>query len=423
MGPSGRREPTMNTIEIDLRATSSPLFPELYRAYLELKPGARLQAIVRQDPARLYMAFVEAGIAHRIARVGDAEWRWSAVRTGWEPMRDGPGVHHIGISPDGRRVYAVDRDRTVFMLDALARRISSSVSVGEGTSHLAVHPRSGHVYVAEARTHSMVRLDGETLAPRGRIATGQHPIMPSAAADGSVVILPGQDGILTLAYDGEEIRSASLAVGGRPSASTTSHDGQRAYLPDTTRNMLVVVDLKENRVLAETPVGDGPAHPIVTPDDRLVCVANSRSHDISLVDAQTFEVVGTIPSGEAAHQTTMTPDGQVLLVANFFEDSVSIVDLRGRSRVAVVQVGPYPHGLDVAPDGRRAVATHFGDGWVSVIDVKERRVAARLPAGLGSSHTAFSPEGDRAYVANSLANTITVIDLRSFEATAQVPVS
>jgi len=413
----------MSTTELDLRPTASAeLFPVLYQAYLKLKPGARLRAIVGKNPGQLYMAFVEAGIPHRIARVGDGEWQWSATRTVWEPMGNGPGVHHVGISPDGQRVYAVDRERTVFMLDAALQRITASVCVGEGTSHLAVHPRSGRVYVAEGRTHSMVRLDGATLAIQGRIATGERPIMPAAAEKGSVVILPGRNGLLTLAYDGEEIRSANLPIGGQPSASTTSHDGRRAYVPDTLRNILVTVDLEQGKVLAETPVGDGPSHPMVTPDDRIVCVANSRSHDISLVDAHTFQVLATIPSGEAAHQTTLTPDGQVLLVANFFEDSVSVVDLPSRARVAVVPVGPYPHGLDMAPGDRYAVATHFGDPWVSIIDVPARKVATRVPAGLGSSHTTFSPEGDRAYVANGLANTITVIDMKGLEAIAQVPV-
>jgi len=408
--------------ELDLRSTASAeLFSTLYQAYLKLKPGERLRAIVEKNPRQCYMAFVEAGIPHRIAPLGDGEWEWSATRTAWEPMGNGPGVHHVGISPDGQRVYAVDRDRSVFMLDVALQRITASVCVNRGTSHLAIHPRSGRVYVAERSTHSMARLDGATLASRGRIATAESPNLPTAAASGSVVILPGRNGLLTLAYDDEEIRSVNLPIGGQPSAATVSQDGRRAYIPDAVRNILVSVDLEQGRVLAETPVGDGPSHPVATPDDRIVCVANSRSHDISLVDAHTFEVMATIPSGEAAHQTTLTADGQVLLVANFFEDSVSMVDLPSRTRVAVVPVGPYPHGLDLAPGDRFAIATHFGDPWVSIIDVAERKVATRVPAGLGSSHTAFSPGGERAYVANALANTITVIDLNRLEATAQIP--
>ena len=410
--------------ELDLRPTASAeLFPALYQAYLKLKPGTRLRAIVDTNPRGSYMGFVEAGVPHRIAQLGDGEWEWSATRSAWEPMGNGPGVHHIGISPDGQRLYAVDRERTVFMFDAARQRLTESTSVNKGTSHLAVHPRSGHVYACERSTDSMIRLDGGTLRPRGRIATGESPNLPAAAEDGSVVILPGRNGTLTMAYDDEEVRAVNLPVGGQPSASTISHDGRRAYIPDTARNLLVSVDLKEEKVLAETPVGDGPSHPIVTPDDAMVCIANSRSHDISLVDAQTFGVIATIPSGEAAHQTTLTADGKVLLVANFFEDSVSIVDLPSRSRAAVVRVGPYPHGLDMVPGDRYAVATHFGDPWVSIIDVAERKVVARVPAGLGSSHTTFSPECDRAYVANSLANTITVIDLNSLEATAQIGVA
>jgi YVTN family beta-propeller protein len=408
--------------ELDLRPTApADLFPVLYQSYLKLKPGECLRAVVEKNPRQAYMAFVEAGIAHRIARLGESEWEWTATRADWEPMGNGPGVHHIGISPDGQRVYAVDRERTVFMLDITRQRIAASASVNKGTSHLAVHPSSGRVYVCERSTHSMVRLDAATLAPRGRIATAESPNLPAATEDGRVVILPGRNGILTLAYDDEEIRATNLPIGGQPSAATTSHDGRRAYVPDTARNLLVSVDLEEGKVLAETPAGDGPSHPIVTPDDRMVCVANSRSHDISLVDAQTFQVLATIPSGEAAHQTTLTADGRVLLVANFFENSVSIVDLPSRTRAAVVPVGPYPHGLDMAPGDRYAIATHYGDPWVSILDVAQRKVATRVAAGFGSSHTAFSPEGDHAYVANALTNTITVIDMKSLEATAQIP--
>jgi YVTN family beta-propeller protein len=412
----------MSTVyELDLRAIApGELFSTLYQTYRKLDPGTRLRAIVDTNPRGSYMGFVEAGVPHRIARLGDGEWEWSATRSAWEPMANGPGVHHIGISPDGQRLYAVDRERTVFMFDAARQRLTESTSVNKGTSHLAVHPRSGHVYACERSTDSMIRLDGGTLRPRGRIASGESPNLPAAAEDGSAVILPGRNGVMTVAYDDEEVRAVNLPVGGQPSASTISHDGRRAYIPDTARNLLVSVDLEEEKVLAETPVGDGPSHPIVTPDDAMVCIANSRSHDISLVDAQTFGVIATIPSGEAAHQTTLTADGKVLLVANFFEDSVSIVDLPSRNRVAVVRVGPYPHGLDMAPGNRYAIATHFGDPWISVIDVPERKVAALVAAGLGSSHTSFSPDGERAYVASSIANTITVIDLKNLEAVAHV---
>jgi YVTN family beta-propeller protein len=413
----------MNTVrELDLRrGASGELFSTLRQTYLKLEPGARVRAILDHNPRQAYMNFVEAGIPHRVAQLGDGEWEWSAMRTDWQPMSNGPGVHHIGISPDGRRLYAVDRERSVFMFDVPRERVTASTGVNNGTSHLAVHPLSGHVYVCERSTDSMVRLDGETLQPRGRIATAESPNLPAAAENGTTVTLPGRNGMLTVAYDDAEMRCVNLAIGGQPSAGTISHDGRRAYVPDTARNFLVSVDLEQGKVLAETPVGDGPSHPVATADDTMICVANSRSHDISLVDARDFQVLATIPSGEAAHQTTLTSDGKVLLVANFFENSVTIVDLPSRSRVAVVPVGPYPHGLDMAPGDRYAIATHFGDEWISVIDVRERRVVARVPAGLGSSHTAFSPEGDRAYVANSIADTITVIDLHRLEALAHIP--
>jgi DNA-binding beta-propeller fold protein YncE len=199
-------------IELDLRPTvKGELFSALRQGYLRLAPGTALRAIVGTNPRACYMGFVEAAIPHRIAQIGQSEWEWSATRTSWEPMDNGPGVHHIGISADGRRLYAVDRERTVFLFDAAAQRLIATASVNKGTSHLAVHPRSGHVYVCERSTDSMVRLDADTLQARGRIVTGQSPNLPVAAEDGSVVILPGRNGILTLAYDEEEVRHVNVA--------------------------------------------------------------------------------------------------------------------------------------------------------------------------------------------------------------------
>ena len=221
--------------ELDLRPIASgELFSALRQAYLQLEPGTRLRAIVDKNPRQPYMGFVEAGIPHRTAQLAEGEWEWTATRTGWEPMSNGPGVHHVGISPDGRRLFAVDRERTVFMFDLARERLVETISVNKGTSHLAVHPRSGYVYVCERSTDSMVRLDGKTLEPCGRIASGESPNLPAAAEDGSVVILPGRNGVLTTAYDdNEELRCRNLAIGGQPSAATISHNGRRAYVPDT----------------------------------------------------------------------------------------------------------------------------------------------------------------------------------------------
>ena len=170
------------TLELDLRPrTSAELFSALVQAYLKLEPGTQLRAIVDKNPRQPYMGFVEAGIPHRIERLGEDEWQWSATRTSWQPMANGPGVHHVGLSADGRRLYAVDRERTVFMFDMIRLRLAAGVTVNQGTSHLAVHPRSGRVYVCERSTDSMVRLDGETLEPCDRIDTGQSPNLPCAA--------------------------------------------------------------------------------------------------------------------------------------------------------------------------------------------------------------------------------------------------
>ena len=49
-------------IELDLRPTApAELFPALHQAYLKLKPGTCLRAIVDKNPRQSYMGFVRGG--------------------------------------------------------------------------------------------------------------------------------------------------------------------------------------------------------------------------------------------------------------------------------------------------------------------------------------------------------------------------
>jgi YVTN family beta-propeller protein len=94
--------------------------------------------------------------------------------------------------------------------------------------------------------------------------------------------------------------------------------------------------------------GEGkPVGVAVSPDGRLVYVANGAAGVVTVLDARTLKAVGRIPVGKRPWGIALSRDGRFLYTANGLSDSVSIVDTRARKVVATVHVGKRPWGLAV----------------------------------------------------------------------------
>ncbi len=193
------------------------------------------------------------------------------------------------------------------------------------------------------------------------------------------------------------------ADGGAPNLAYVAGGGSGA-------NDLVVIDIAKHGVTGRVAVGGAPAGVVLSADGRFAYVTQSDKNALAIVDARELRVVGTIPVGSqpqalAIDQTETPP---VLYVANSGGNTVSVVNPDARKVVATFQVGEHPGGMAVALNGTGIVAQDINDAElyvantssdsVTVISTEHRRVLATIPVPGGPVGVVVPQSGGVAYI-------------------------
>lgn len=109
----------------------------------------------------------------------------------------------------------------------------------------------------------------------------------------------------------------------------------------------------------------------------------------------------------------ISPDGRLLAVANTDSGTVSFVDLKERKKLVEIPVGDHPEGVAWALNGSNLLVTVYGDNVVKVIDPLERKVTATIRVAAESYGIVAQPNGSSAYVSHDYPGLVSEIDLRT----------
>ena len=211
--------------------------------------------------------------------------------------------------------------------------------------------------------------------------------------------------------------------------NNTGWDNSFLYRVHTT-------DLEIDEVIE---VGAVPKFLAVTPDDRLVVVANWCSFDVSIVDTASGLEVGRIDIGRHPRGIAISADS-----------STAYVTEQGGSRIAVIpldeiqqptnpllaqefvgwtndveiewieDVGTGPRSLVLSPDERFLFATLNRDGEVVKIDLETGNVVAEVRTGDAPRSMAISEDGEALYVVNYDSNTLSKVLTETMEEVQEV---
>jgi plastocyanin/DNA-binding beta-propeller fold protein YncE len=306
---------------------------------------------------------------------------------------------------------------------------------------------------------------------------------------------PGREapGTITI-VDAARMRVAGVVDGdfNNPHNAMVSWDERYVIQTNWHQNYLTVIDAKTRRILKNRiVVGESPAHTHTTPRGKIVVTINAANKVAVLDLAKVVDPavpaaqvpVRTIEVPLGPHGGWISPDGKIMVVANALSGQMSIIDLdaekllttvdltkvadldgkalganlplyssiapnkryaatttvlltpdkllQGRvvfqdlrdpanpKIVKIVKVGAVPIQSPFSPDGRYVVVANTGTANASVIAVDYRdpakiRVVAEAPAYKGAHGVAYGFKeggGFLAYVTNKYAPVLTVIDL------------
>ena len=100
----------------------------------------------------------------------------------------------------------------------------------------------------------------------------------------------GADAV-AIVYPFQSQVAATLLAGHQPGAMAASRNPAYLFVANPPSNAVTVIDVPTQRIVGAVPVGQGPAHIIVTPDDQFALVLNQSSGDMAVLSTSRFTKV------------------------------------------------------------------------------------------------------------------------------------
>ncbi|MDO5704389.1 MAG: YncE family protein [Paracoccus sp. (in: a-proteobacteria)] len=228
---------------------------------------------------------------------------------------------------------------------------------------------------------------------------------PVVLAAGDLGFITSQNaGVVSVIDLGAGRVLAETPVGGGPAAVTYDPATRRAYVIAAETGVLTVLD-ESGRPLAVARLGEG-AFGIAPTGNGGLFVTDWYGGRLMRLDAALHPVwdsaTGAAPAGVA-----VSADGALVATADRDDDQVSIFDTVTGLRLRQVKTaGAHPFAV-LFHDGRLWTADVQGN-TLSVIDPLAGRLIGQVPTGSHPYGVAFA--GGRGFVTNQYAGTVTVFD-------------
>lgn len=279
-------------------------------------------------------------------------------------IRDVPMLrepHHWTLSPGGRELWVGDASgNTLFAL---------SPTTGELISHRVlsdpyqfwISPNGKLLVVNALRLNHVDVYDADTLSLIHRFHEFSMPSHLAYAPDSSMVYATLQGSESVVAIDLIATKVAWKAkVGPAPAGIVWHQDHLLVALMNA--NDIVMVDPTDGTVMRRIPTGRGAHMIVVSPDRRLLYVANRVAGTIDALDWQSLRPLRRYRLTGGPDCIAFAPDGR-LWISRRWADSIAVME-PSTGAFTLVGVGRSPHGVFLSPmldlyaeDGRAALGT------------------------------------------------------------------
>jgi YVTN family beta-propeller protein len=194
-------------------------------------------------------------------------------------------VGGIAVSPDGRRLYAVQVfGQGLSLVDVATGKVTATAKLPAEPYTCVVSRDGATLFVSLWGGARILLFDARTLAPAGEIAVGEHP-----------------------------------------NAMALSSDGTRLFVACANTNAVWVVDLAERKAVEQVstalypkaPPGSTPNAIALSPDGRRLLVANADNNTVAMIDVSTpgeSRVMGFIPTGWYPTGVLFSADGSQVFI-------------------------------------------------------------------------------------------------------------
>lgn len=240
---------------------------------------------------------------------------------------------------------------------------------------------------------ALVTADLESSIVALNLATGQvERRLETPSGPRSIESLAGEAALVTHTESGlvSVVEARTLSVTqiegrfGAPRYTAARADGRIAYVSDSERRELAVVDVRRRRVVARLPLGGAARHLSLAPDGRRLWVALGTKAEriavVSLADPVRPRAVATFRPPFLAHDVGFAPGGREVWVTSGARGRLALYSASGKLLRTLDADAPPQHVSFLAG---RAFVTSGDDAMLRVHRLTDARVvrSTAIPAG------------------------------------------
>ena len=387
----------------------------------------------------------------------------SVLQSGGDLVLGAPVIESAGASVFRQLVIPERPALTVAVVPTTT--VAPTTTTTSTTTSTTTTSTTTTVPVAE---RALTRIDNVfgNIAPKSVTATGTGLFFAqNMMYRHTVTVYDEQGALLSTIDDRVDLADFGIEDGvvarGAPVEAAPTSDGSQVYVsnyamygpgfgpePDDSCNdtgwdnsYLYRVDSGSLEIDQVIEVGAVPKFLDVTPDDRLIVVANWCSFDVSIVDTALGVEVSRIDIGRHPRGIAISSDSSTAYVTEQGGDRVAVIDLdeiRPPATYGVISpaaldwgadvevdwiedVGLRPRSLVLSPDDRYLYATLNGGGEVVKVDLSTNEVVSSVETGDAPRSMAISNDGEALYIVNYDSNTMSKVLTETMEEVQELP--
>lgn len=199
-----------------------------------------------------------------------------------------------------------------------------------------------------------------------------------------------------------------LWAGHSNSLMDVSPNGKLLVVANTDSGTVSIVDLVARRKVIELPVGDSPEGVCWVANGTKILVSVYGEHQVKVIDPTAKKVVQIIKTPHEPYGIVAAPIGRFAYVSHDYPGVVSEIDLETDSVVRTFSAGPMTRGLALSPNAKSLLTTEFYTGTVHKLDISSGKKVESWPGYETdnlSRHVVTHPKYEKAYLAHLRSRT------------------